>query len=458
MNVDLGVPSVRVSYPRPSDDELRARLGTFDAREDLRKLTPVAPLSGWRVRREDFGALAFSATTGELLRLDGETALDEFVSCHEVTQFVEGRSVPNSLRAPVKLFMDITKVCNQQCEHCLSSSGRSTETTPAATVLSILEAAYKLGVFQVKFGGGEPLLHPQFFALVNRANELSMRVSISTNGTVITPRRAKLIKATGVKVSVSIDGDEEVHEQIRGAGSYAGALRGVERLIDAGVQPGLRMTIFNHPDVNNLHLVRNVVELGQRYGLGVRLRRAKPAGRANDGDLPLAFPTEDYWTLLEWLEEARSQGANVDVEDLMCLSGDGSDKIFPTSFDCAAGTRSIHVDVYGDVSPCVFLGPDYASGNVFSTPLERVWYSGQGFDSARDYTTMANSDCRSCERKTLCSGECRAIVFYAQAASGEAVDGGGKDPCCPKEQRVYEFTRADSGRWQAVMTGRRSAR
>src|SRR5205823_14580285 len=131
--------------------------------------------------------------------------------------------------------------------------------------------------------------------------------------------------------------------------------------------------------------------------------------------------------------------AVVDIEDLMCLAGDGDDKLFPTSFDCAAGTRSIHIDTYGNIGPCVFLGPSHISGNIFVDRLDKVWYEGHGFQQARHYTTQANEDCRSCERNKLCSGECRAIVFQAQRTLGKPMDGGGKDPCCPKERRVYRF-------------------
>lgn len=449
------LPAVRADASRPAETDLRKWLGTFDPPEDLVSLKPLSPLSDWRMRGEDFGALAFQASTGKLLRLDGAQAVHDFAQQHSVTQFVPGRSVTNSLRAPVKLFFDITKLCNLKCRHCLSSSGQSVETLPAETIKSVLHQAYDLGVFQVKFGGGEPLLHPRFFELVNFANSRSMRVSTSTNGTVVTKRRAALIKATGVQVSVSIDGDKRMHDLIRGKSSYQRALRGIERLIAAGAKPSIRMTIFNHPEANNLHVVRDVVRLGQHYGIEVKLRRAKPAGRATDGDLPLAFPTEDYWALLDWLHDARKQGASVAIEDLMCLTGDGTDKIFPTTFDCAAGTRSIHVDVCGDVGPCVFLGPAYLSGNVFCTSLASAWYNGHGFHSARGYTTLANSECRDCARNSLCSGECRAIVFYAQTATGQPIDGGGMDPCCPKEQRVYEFTDTGDGKLQPVQVGYR---
>lgn len=422
-----------------SPEIIMAKILKLDSRESLFEFVPIPRSSSWRVRREDFGGLAFRPKDAKLIRLDGDCAVGQFLAQNSVNQLIEGESIKNSLRAPVKLFLDITKICNETCQHCLSNSGNSRETLPLESVKSILQQSYELGVFQVKIGGGEPLFHPRFFEIVNTANDLGMAVSISTNGTTITQERARLLRATETKVSVSIDGDASMHDRVRGFGSYQKALQGIEMLLFTGVRPTLRMTLFNHPEFNNLSVVKSVVELGAQLELPVKLRRAKPSGRAYHNDLSLVFPTSDYWELLEWLEVVRAQGNEVDIEDLMCLTGDGSDKIFPTEFDCAAGTRSIHVDVYGNVSPCVFLGPFYVSGNIFIESFKEIWLRGNGFDEIRKYTAMPNKDCHSCERNKLCSGECRAVAFRALAILGQQINGGSKDPCCPKERKIYQF-------------------
>jgi len=446
----IGQAPTRGTPPALDKNFIMELIITLDDREDISQVVPVPRTSSWRVRREDFGALAYQPAANGLVRFDDEPALQTFVGSNQIAQFVEGQSVANSLRAPVKLFLDITKICNEECKHCLSSSGLSRETLPVATLRSLVDQAYDLGIFQIKLGGGEPILHPRFFEIVNYINQRGLAVSISSNGAAMTPQRVELLRETGVKVSISIDGDEEMHNTVRGSGSYQRTLEGINRLVVAGVRPGIRMTLFNHPELNNLASVKDVVELGNRLELAVKLRRAKPSGRAQANSLALAFPTQDYWELLDWVNAAKAQGADVDIEDLMCLTGDGEDKLFPTQFDCAAGTRSIHVDVYGAVSPCVFLGPSHTSGNIFAEPLATIWYAGHGFRQARDYTTQANSDCHSCERNKLCSGECRALVFEAQRILGQPLDGGGKDPCCPKEKRTYVLEPAKSGKYTPI--------
>lgn len=423
----------------PSDSQILKLITSLDGADVLDAIDPVLPIKGWRVRKEDFGVLAFHPRDRKLVRIDAPEEIRRFFAESNVVQFVEGRSVPFSLRAPVKLFLDITKICNLKCEHCLSNSGVSTETLPGMTILDLLDQAHELGIFQVKLGGGEPVLHPRFASIVCRANSLGIAVSLSTNAITMTSQRIQFIASCGVKISVSLDGDENLHDKVRGTGAYKGTMAGLRRLIDAGVSPTLRMTLFNHPSMNNLSSVRHIIELGQSLGLGVKLRRAKPAGRAVENDISLAFPTPDYWEVLGWLEEVREQGAEVDIEDLMCLSGDGSEKLFPTTFDCAAGTRSIHVNVYGNISPCVFLDASHISGNIFRQSLSEIWYEGNGFRAARAYTTTPNSDCRGCERNRLCSGECRALVMQAQRILGETEDASGKDPCCPKERRSYNY-------------------
>ena len=72
------------------------------------------------------------------------------------------------------------------------------------------------------------MIHPRFFDLVDLASEAGLKLTISTNGTLITPEKAARLKAANVAyVGISLDGIGEIHDQFRRKeGAFDAAVRG----------------------------------------------------------------------------------------------------------------------------------------------------------------------------------------------------------------------------------------
>ncbi|UCF14708.1 MAG: radical SAM protein [Phycisphaerales bacterium] len=159
----------------------------------------------------------------------------------------EGEVVPKkaSERRPIVVW-NITGACNLKCVHCYNDSG-----TCAGDELSTDEAKKALdslaefGVPSVLFSGGEPLMRPDLFELIEYACQRGLRTVISTNGTLIKAAMAKRIKEYGVSyVGISLDGIGETNDKFRGvAGAFDNAVQGIKNCQDAGVRIGLRLTL-----------------------------------------------------------------------------------------------------------------------------------------------------------------------------------------------------------------------
>ena len=95
------------------------------------------------------------------------------------------------------------------------------------------------------FSGGEPLMRPDIFQLIERAAEKKMRAVISTNGTMITADVAAKLQDAGLSyVGISLDGLEETNDKFRGVeGAYRRAFEGVRNCLARDVKVGLRFTM-----------------------------------------------------------------------------------------------------------------------------------------------------------------------------------------------------------------------
>lgn len=142
---------------------------------------------------------------------------------------------------------NMTRRCNLKCVHCYARSediSYDNELTHEQSIAMIDDLA-AFGVPVLLFSGGEPTVHPRLVEYAQYAVSKGMRAVISTNGTLITKEKARVLKEIGLSyVGISLDGLEEIHDNFRGVkGAYKKAMAAIENCQEAGIKVGLRFTI-----------------------------------------------------------------------------------------------------------------------------------------------------------------------------------------------------------------------
>ncbi|HDP70006.1 MAG TPA: 12,18-didecarboxysiroheme deacetylase [Actinobacteria bacterium] len=140
-----------------------------------------------------------------------------------------------------------TRRCNLKCVHCYAQSrdidykGELTTEEGKALIDDLAE----FGAPVILFSGGEPMMRKDLPELALYTREKGIRAVISTNGTLITPEKAKVLKEIGLSyVGISLDGMREVHDKFRGVkGAFDMAIEGIRNCKKEGIKVGLRFTI-----------------------------------------------------------------------------------------------------------------------------------------------------------------------------------------------------------------------
>lgn len=106
--------------------------------------------------------------------------------------------------------------CNLSCIYCKRPA--ISEPLPRSTVTALLSDLAKQGLKKVHFSGGEVLLHPDLFPILEDASGLGLQVNLTTNGTLLNRDKIKSLSHAGVhSVSVSLDSaNPSVHDKLRG--------------------------------------------------------------------------------------------------------------------------------------------------------------------------------------------------------------------------------------------------
>jgi len=120
--------------------------------------------------------------------------------------------------APFQVVWDVTYACNLQCKHCYATAGKPLpDELTTEEALDAIDKFNKLGVTIISFSGGEPLVRKDILELTRYASEKGIYVAIATNGTLITEKKAKEMRKSGVSyLQISLDGTRETHDAFRG--------------------------------------------------------------------------------------------------------------------------------------------------------------------------------------------------------------------------------------------------
>ena len=142
---------------------------------------------------------------------------------------------------------NITKKCNLKCIHCYAQANNisSKDELTFEEGIKLIDDLAEFGVPVLLFSGGEPLARKDLTELAAYAVKKGIRAVISTNGTLISEKKARELKKIGLSyVGISLDGMEDTNDKFRGVtGAFKAALEGIKNCKKAGIKVGLRFTI-----------------------------------------------------------------------------------------------------------------------------------------------------------------------------------------------------------------------
>ena len=346
-------------------------------------------------------------------------------------------------RKPIVVW-NCTPACNLACSHCYAAHSGEQKILSTEQALAVIDdlAAFRVPV--LLFSGGEPFARPDIRTLAAHAKSKGLRVTFSTNGTLIDYDCADWIRDLGVAyVGISIDGTEAVHDTFRRRpGAYREALAAIRRLRDRDVKVGLRVTMTRDnvaaipaifalmraervPRICLYHLVytgrgREIAATDLTHGqaraaldtIVDETRRSFDSGfptevltvdnHCDGAALYLKMKAEGHPNAEHALDLLKLNGGNSSGEGIACISWDGT--VYPDQF-----------------------WRNHPVGNVLEKPFSEIWGNpppGSLLDLMRRKKEHVKGRCRDCRWLDICGGNFRA--------RGEAVTGDiwGEDPTC----------------------------
>ena len=340
---------------------------------------------------------------------------------------------------------NLIRRCNLACKHCYTTSA-DIDFPGELTTAEIYRVMADLQAFQVPvliFSGGEPLLHPDIFAISRRARDMGFYVALSSNGTLIHEQNIDAIVAIGYQyIGISLDGIGQTHDAFRRKqGSFDAALRGIRLCRERGIKAGIRFTLTqdNGDDFRAVLQLLDEEDIDKFYLSHLNYGGRGNRNRRDDAAHAMTRRVMDdlFATCLQWLRQGKDREivtGNNDADGVYFLhwvrrhfpeqAGHIQAKLEQWGGN-ASGVNVANIDNLGNVHPDTFWW-HHNLGNVRERPFSEIWQdtSDPLMAGLKQSPRPLQGRCGSCHYQRICNGNTRV---RAQQLSG---DPWAEDPGC----------------------------
>ena len=308
----------------------------------------------------------------------------------------------------------ITHRCNLSCVHCYQKdTACSASPSDFTEILDKYERFLKAGNYYgyVYLTGGEPLVHPAFFTLLEELRRRQLLFCVLSNGTLIDSRAANRIAWYGAEfVQVSLDGTREIHDRIRGKGAFDRALRGIDELTALEVPVLVSFTAQK----GNTECFPELAKICSEH----RVRKLwwdRVVTDTPEGTEKLALSTAEFQAFVKQAQRLnrkyRRRDGSILVSCERSLQFIGNRRA-DFCYSCHAGQDMITILADGSLMPCRRL--PFIIGNIHDGELEALLSSDPLMEKLKH--PPVPEGCLACAHADTCRGGAKCVT-YGQTGS-----------------------------------------
>ena len=306
------------------------------------------------------------------------------------------------LKAPLKIQWKITNRCNLKCEHCYTAANEiGSKELEYSSLEKIALDIVGSGIMDVTISGGEALLVDKLEKIVTLLIKNQINVTIFTNGILIKYFIEKLPTNYNehLSFSISIDGNEEVHDKIRGMGSFRQTIEGIKYALKQGYKIATNTVVMK----KNVHCICNLIKQLNEIGVNqVQLSNLIVKGRARN-EMKISSSEKDELRdnlkqILNDIEKTEILYAELPDEDVRSkvyrITESGNEFLGYEEWKCSAGIGKATIDNKGDLLCCPFIEKSNL-GNLLDESIINLWKKNERLEFLK-VLQKQNNNSRKC--------------------------------------------------------------
>lgn len=311
---------------------------------------------------------------------------------------------------PLVLSYNVTRECNMKCSHCYinATDKKLKDELITQEAKALIDQIHQVSSPLLILSGGEPLLRPDIFELIEYGSKKGLKMGLGSNGYLIDDSVAKKLKDAGIAtVSISLDSNIPAqHDEFRGVtGAWEKAVNACKVLRKNGVLVQVNTTLTH----DNYNQIDDIMTLAESIGVeNFHLFFLVPTGRGVK--LTDISPQKYEEMITKTFAKVHKHRLNVRPscapQFMRIAQGMGVD-MRQWIRGCIAGLHYCRIYANGEVTPCPYL--PIKLGNIKEKSFKEIWTNAEIFKALRSPDSLKGK-CGVCEYKTICGG-CRARAY-----------------------------------------------
>jgi len=285
----------------------------------------------------------------------------------------------------MKIFFDITNKCNANCLYCFTNSdveGYNNELS-LNEIYHLIDEMVDNNISKISIAGGEPFL--KNIDEIMRYCNGKIKLSVTSNGTILNDNILNALKETDTKLTISIDSlNQEIINKVRKGINIKNVITNIETLSKI---PEIRNNLSLRATVStvNIDYIEELIDFCNRLQIRkLKINSTNPFGRAiqNKNLIPNFHEFEKKYNDLREYVNQYSTITDVEIPVMKYLTKEHN--------QCLLGTNSIYINSIGNVYPCAFSNNKLVVGNIKDEKLISLINKCKQFGKN-------NEICRQCE-------------------------------------------------------------
>ena len=322
----------------------------------------------------------------------------------------------------LQIYILLTENCNLNCAMCIRGKQQGIQMDIAK--LQELIDKNDFSSHDIVLTGGEPTLHRHFVDIVRLMCCKAKTVTVTSNGTNDLHIQ-DLLHLPNLYYQISLDGDAEAHNRIRGNDAYERTWNNLIQLDHAEARYSVASVVSNK---NKIEIFNLISELGQlshmRYW---RISYEMPFGSAGFEKMMSADEWNTFVSELLHRADFKVKVQKIFPFDLYDQRREELDQLPAGHFrsiNCGSGKNKVYVYPDFKVYPCTCL-TDFCIGELDKQTLDEI-LDAEPVKRFTDYKLLDDSVCKSCEYRKYCNGGCIGMSYHFFGKLGMG------DKRCPK--------------------------
>ncbi len=268
---------------------------------------------------------------------------------------------------PIFVSMSLTHRCNLRCAYCVVNQKDSRELS-TSEVFSIVRGLAEMGTRMISLGGGEPLMRDDIGAIISYIKQFGITVRMLSSG-IMLPKRISEVRILD-ELRISLEGDEEAHERLRGFGTFRKTLHAIELARREGIDVNIAVGLT----AQNTSMPKFLMELARRLNIGIYVHPLHSLDYFSVKERKELLPSNHcYSKSIREILYFKRKYPRIIKTSIASLKYYLSWPKPPENIQCAAGKILCRINSKGIMYPCMLMEKKYDGMSCLESGVNRAF-------------------------------------------------------------------------------------